>query len=145
MRHKQQHRKHVGKPPRPTAMTDQIYLFEDEEGWQWVWNVTTALLLAHAECERIILSLQELDITPDFVRFQYPGLDESYALTTDLTLPILLVPFRDKVRIIDGWNRLFHASVAGHDRMFAFVLTQAQANSCLVCKFPPGQGMPLAE
>jgi hypothetical protein len=53
----------------------------------------------------------------------------------------LFVPFRKKCQLIDGWNRLFKAAVLGVDTLPAYFLTQKEADACLVCTLPPGEGI----
>jgi hypothetical protein len=136
-RRKQQRRK---RPARQLLVVDQVYSFEDETGTQWHWSIAVARHLAEADGILEMISLRDLGITLEFVRDQYPGMDEEYALTTDLDKPLLFVPFRDKVRLVDGWNRLFHAVVLGRDLLPAYFLTQEQADAALICRLPPGQG-----
>ena len=123
------------------SLTDQIYSMEDDEGWQWHWSVAEALKYAQTRGELFTVSLSEMGITTERIRGQYDGMNETYALTTDLTQPLLFVPFRDKHQLVDGWNRLFKASVLGVDELFAYFLTQEEADDCLVCKLPPGRGI----
>ena len=39
----------------------------------------------------------------------YPDIDPAYALTTDLSQPLLFAPIGDKVRLIDGSHRVLKA------------------------------------
>jgi hypothetical protein len=130
-----------GQRLQMVVLADQVYSFQDEDGIQWHWSIAAARQLAEARGDLSVISLRELGVTPDFVRSQYPDLDEEYALTTDLTEPLLFVPFKGKVRLIDGWHRLFLGSVLGRDLLPAYFLTQAEADACLLYKLPPGQGV----
>lgn len=122
-------------------LTDQIYSMEDDTGWQYHWSVSEALRYAQTRGELFTVSLSEMGITTERIRAQYDGMDEEYALTTDLTRPLLFVPFGEQHQLIDGWNRLFKASVLGVDELLAYFLTQEEADACLVCKLPPGRGI----
>ena len=53
----------------------------------------------------------------------------------------MFVPVDDKVRLIDGWHRLLKAVLTGVDILPAYFLTQEEADACLVCCLPPGQGL----
>jgi hypothetical protein len=123
------------------SLTDQVYSLQDEAGYQWHWSVSEARRLAEARGELFLVSLEEMGVTIDLIRRQYDGMDEAYALTTDLSRPLLFVPFRDKCQLIDGWNRLFKAAVLGVDMLPAYFLTQEEADACLVCTLPPGEGI----
>ena len=126
---------------RIRSMADQVYSFEAKDGWQYHWSITEARERAEARGELFTVSLSEMGATPDFIRRQYDGLDEAYALTTDLSQPLLFVPFCGKSQLIDGWHRLFKAAILGVDEMLAYFLTEEEADAVLVCKLPPGQGL----
>lgn len=123
------------------SLTDQVYSMEDDQGWQWHWSVSEALKRAQARGEIFTVSLSEMGITTERIRRQYDDMDETYALSTDLARPLIFVPFRDKHQLVDGWHRLFKASVLGVDELFAYFLTLQEADECLVCKLPPGKGI----
>ena len=45
-------------------------------------------------------------LTVEYLQEQYPDLDLDYAKTTDVTRPILFVPFEGGTSVlIDGWHR----------------------------------------
>lgn len=123
------------------SLTDQVYSMEDEEGRQWHWSVAEGRRLAEARGELFTVSLAQMGVTREFIRRQYEGLDEAYALTTDLTEPLLFVPFRNKCQLIDGWHRMMKAALLGVDVLLAYFLTEEEADACLVCTLPPGQGV----
>lgn len=123
------------------SLTDQVYSMEDDLGWQWHWSVSEALKRAQDRGKIFTVSLSEMGITTERIRSQYDGMDEDYAMSVDLTRPLLFVPFRDKHQLVDGWHRLFKASILGVDELFAYFLTQEEADACLVCKLPPGKGI----
>ena len=130
-----------GSEFRVRSLTDQVYSMQDDLGWQWHWSVSEALKRAQTCGELFTVSLSEMEITTERIRPQYDGMDEEYAMSTDLTRPLIFVPFREKHQLIDGWNRLFKASVLGVDELFAYFLSQDEADACLVCKLPPGRGI----
>ena len=125
---------------RLETILDQVYSYEDPAGWQFHWNVTEGMKQAKTTGELCPILLAEYGITPEFVHSQYQGLDEAYALTTDLDEPLLFVPFDDKVRLIDGWHRLLNAALTGVEILPAYFLTYEEADACLVCCLPPGEG-----
>ncbi len=134
-----------GTEMRFKSFTDQVYSMEDEQGWQWFWSVSEAMKLARDRGDFFTVSLSEMCMTTERIRSQYDGMDEVYAMTTDLTRPLIFVPFRDKHQLIDGWHRLFKASIQGVDVLLACCLTQEEAEDCLVCKLPPGKGLDLGK
>ncbi len=122
------------------SLTDQIYSMEDDEGWQWHWSVSEALKYTRGR-EVYIVSLSEMGITTERIRQQYDGMNEAYAMTKDLLQPLIFLPFRGKDQLVDGWHRMFKASVLEVDELFACFLTEEEADDCLVCKLPPGRGV----
>lgn len=122
-------------------LNDQVYSMEHTDGTQYHWSVAQAREKAQARGEIVTVSLSELGVTPERVVRHYDGLDTEYALTTDLREPLLFVPFGEKHQLIDGHHRLFKAAVLGVDLLPAYILTEEEADSCLVCKLPPGKGI----
>jgi hypothetical protein len=120
---------------------DKIFSYEDSQGLQHHWNITKGIKLAQARDDLHPISLKELGITVPFIHSQYTNLDEAYALTTDLTRPLLFVPLGDKVCLVDGWHRLYRAVVEGVDILPAYFLTQEEADAVLICTLPPDQGL----
>lgn len=123
------------------AATDQVFSLEDESGTQFHWSVRVARDLAERFCSVERISLSALGVTLELLRRHYPDLDEEYALTTDLTQPVLFVPFRDQIQLIDGFHRLAHACVLGREWMPAYILTLPLADVALLLTLPPGQGI----
>jgi hypothetical protein len=76
-----------------------------------------------------------LDTPPDTDRVPLiggPGLDRDYAMTTDLTRPLILAtvqaPGKDPANLlIDGWHRAFKAHALGRTHLPAYVLTVAES------------------
>ena len=120
---------------------DQVFSTETDDGTQYHWNVTKALRIARERGIVHIVSLSQMGVTIERIREQYDDMNEMYALTTDLGSPILFVPLEGKDKLADGWHRLFHAAVLGVDELPAFILTQEEADSCLICKLPPEYGI----
>ena len=50
----------------------------------------------------MVISLAEMEINAPMLLHLYPDIDPAYALTTDLSQPLLFAPIGDKVRLIDG-------------------------------------------
>ncbi len=120
---------------------DEVYSTEDNDGTQYHWNVTKGLRLAKSKGVVHTVSLSQMGVTMERIRAQYEGMNEFYAMTTDLTKPILFVPLKGEDQLIDGWHRLFHACFLGVDELPAFILTQEEADSCLLCTLPPEHGL----
>ena len=81
---------------------DQIYTWDAPGGEQWHWSILAATAFAQARNEVVVISLAEMEITAPMLLHLYPDIDPAYALTTDLSRPLLFAPIGDKVRLIDG-------------------------------------------
>jgi hypothetical protein len=126
------------------APDDQIYSMDDPESEeQWHWNVTEGMRLAEARGDLQAVSLRELGVTVEMLRRQYYGLNEAYAMTTNIAKPLLFVPYRGKVQLVDGWHRILRAALTGIDILPAYILTPEETEQILVCYLPPGKGFPL--
>ncbi len=88
------------------TLSDQVFSTETEEGVQYHWNVTKGLRLARERGVVHVVSLTQMGVTRERIRAQYDGLNEAYALTTDLSHPIVFVPLEGKDKLVDGWHRL---------------------------------------
>ena len=120
-------------------VTDQVFSFKDEEGWEWHWNASAGMRLVE-RTPRPPCAFYPSDhgLTIEHLRKQYTGLDESYALTTDLREPILFVPFPGGTSIlIDGWHRLAKTVLIGIPFLLCYELTEAERDEILVMKIPP--------
>ena len=122
-------------------LSDQAFCLTDEEGWQHWWNVTQGLRLGMKNHLPQVFSLSQAEITPESILKHNSEIDETYAITTDLTKPLLFVPFKGKDQLIDGWHRLMKAALMGQDDLSGYFLTQKEADACLIMRFPPGQGI----
>ena len=98
--------------------------------------------LAAKRGELLAFSPKENGITVDEVTSRYPELDVNHALKSDLTKPLLFVPFKGKSQLVDGWHRLYLAVLTGWEDLDVYHLTQEEADSCLLCVLPPGRGFP---
>jgi hypothetical protein len=123
------------------SLHDEIFSYEDSQGFQYHWNITMGRRIAEVRNEVRFFSLKDHGINIPFIHSQYTNLNEAYALTTDLKRPILLIPIGDKVCLADGWHRLFRAAVEGIDIMPAYFLTEEEASTVLICTLPPGEGL----
>lgn len=123
------------------SANDQVYSFQDEDGTQYHWSIREARKRAEANCVLGDFSLEEAGITPDLLRKMYPSLDEAYAMTTDLSRPLLFLPLDGKHILADGWHRAFRAAVTGIELLPCYLLTQEDADACLIVKLPPGKGL----
>lgn len=119
----------------------QVYTANLLDGSQWHFHIDRALALAQRFCTLFTIRLSECGITPERVLSQYPELDREYALTTDLSRPLLFVPRPDKPDediCIDGWHRVWKALQTGQDEMFAYFLDARMADAVCVLMIPPG-------
>jgi hypothetical protein len=118
------------------AMQEETFVFE-HAGHTFVWNVTQAeRILENAPREVEWFHLQEQGVTVEHIRERYPDLDWEYAKAADLSCPLLFVPFAGNAQMIDGWHRLARAAMEGIPELPAYLLTEAEANDCLVLHLP---------
>jgi hypothetical protein len=114
-------------------VTDQVYSFVDEDGTKYHWNTSLGRRIAEGDGRETVLfcpSEQGVDLA--HIRKRYPDLDEGYAMRTDISEPILFVPFKGKVQLVDGWHRLAKAVKLGVLEIPALVLTQGEADNLLL-------------
>ena len=142
------------------SYVDQVYSYETDDGWQYHWSIAEVKRRAEARGELTTISLRETGMTLATVRLMNQGLDETYAMTTNLLKPILFVPFCPETHfgtinttkgteavskvhvLVDGWHRVFKALVVGVDILPCYVLTEEDAQASLIIRLPPGQGLP---
>ncbi|MGC4044856.1 MAG: hypothetical protein QM758_13770 [Armatimonas sp.] len=113
------------------SMSDQVFQFTDEEGTEWHWNASQGMRIALASGKGpMAFYPSDCGLDEAQVRSQYPELDETYALTTDLSKPVLFVPFTNGTSIlIDGWHRLFNAIRRGVPYLLSYELTPEERDS----------------
>lgn len=119
---------------------DQVYSFQAQDGEQYHWSVAEARKRAEASGDLGTVSLSEAGMTVEMVRKLYSGLNETYALTTDLTRPLLFVPFKGEHVLIDGWHRVLKAASIGVDILPCYMLSQQDADACLIVRVPLKKG-----
>ena len=122
---------------------DQAFSYDTEDGWQYHWSVAEAKRRAEATATLGEISLSETGMTRELILSLYPDLDEKRALTRDLTIPLLFLPFYGQHVLIDGWHRTYKALLTGVDILPCYVLTEQDANACLIIALPPGQTLTL--
>ena len=118
------------------APGDQIYTWDAPGGMQYHWSIVAATAFAQARNEIVTISLAELGITGPTLLQVYPDLDPAYAITTDLSQPIIFVPIGDKVRLIDGGHRVCKALFLGVDALPAYFLTPEESEASLIAVLP---------
>jgi hypothetical protein len=123
------------------SLMDQVFSLETPSGWQYHWSISEARRYAEARGELWNISLSEYQMTLERLREHYPDVDEDYALTTDLTEPLLFVPLGESIQLIDGYHRVAQALLTNVDILSAYLLTQEEADASLVCSLPPGKGV----
>jgi hypothetical protein len=88
----------------------QSYEHTDEDGTTRAWHVTQGIRIASDGRQTVPLNLEHLGLTTEKIEILYEGIDREYAMTTDLSEPLLFIPLFDALLVIDGWHR-----VARHD------------------------------
>jgi len=125
----------------PGSMTDQVFALEDETGTQHYWNASAGLRLARRKAQVLSVSLRQMGVTLEQLRERCSDLDEEYARSTDIRVPLLFVPLGGTVQLIDGCHRLYKALSTGIDVLPACLLTQEEADSILMLTLPPDQAL----
>lgn len=107
------------------------------EGVTYRWDVSAAwrLLLDKPRPPTLFVpSEQGVDI--HHLMDRYRDLNVGYALTCDITLPLLFVPFQGRHQLLDGWHRLarilIEEETLGSARMPSFLLTEEEAADILL-------------
>lgn len=107
------------------------------DGRTCVWNVTKAwALINEGPREPDKFRPAEQGVTVAHLTERYPTLDWNYAKTADLTKPLLFVPYAGQAQMIDGWHRLARAVLENIPGLPAYLLTQEEADQCLVLDLP---------
>ena len=120
---------------------DQIYTWDAPDKTQWHWSILAATAFAQARNEVVVISLAEMEITAPMLLHLYPDIDPAYALTTDLSQPLLFAPIGDKVRLIDGSHRVMKALFHRIDELPAYFLTPEESEASLIARLPAIAGM----
>ena len=144
------------RPPRGLKLTrpdgqtillgsvfDQVFSYNTEDGWQYHWSVAEAKRRAYATAVLKGISLSGTGMTRELILSLYPDLDEKRALTRDLTVPLLFLPFCGEYVLIDGWHRTYKALLTGIDILPCYLLSEQDTQDCLIIALPPGQGLTL--
>lgn len=121
------------------SLRDETFSFE-HNGQTYLWNVSRAkAIIAERPRDPDHFRPAEQGVTREHLEERYPTLDWEYARTTDLAQPLLFVPFAGRAQCIDGWHRLGRAVLEGISELPAYLLTEEEANECLVFRLPPGE------
>jgi hypothetical protein len=118
------------------SLRDETFSFQ-HEGHTYVWNVTQAWrLVQELPRDPVYFHPAEQGVTVAHLNERYPSLDWEYAKTTDLTRPLLFVPYNGQAQMLDGWHRLGRAVLEGVAELPAYLLTQEEADECLILHLP---------
>ena len=120
------------------SVFDQVFSYDTQDGWQYHWSVAEAK--RRAERRHSVLkgiSLSETGMTRELLLSLYPDLDEKYALTRDLSQPLLFLPFYGQHVLIDGWHRTYKALLTGVDILPCYTLTEQDTKACLIYRSAP--------
>jgi hypothetical protein len=120
------------------ALRDERFEFQ-HEGHTYVWNISKAWrFIQESPREPDYFRPAEQGVTIEHLQERYPSLDWEYAKTTDLSRPLLFVPYRGQAQLADGWHRVARAVLEGIEELPAYLLTDEEANACLLLHLPPG-------
>ncbi len=127
------------------SLDDQIFSMDDaDSGLTYHWNASEGRRMAERRGDILDFCPGDFGIDIAHIRERYQKLDEAYAMFTDLTVPLLFVPFRGPgsdrptAQLIDGWHRLFKAVVTGVEVLPAYLLMQEETDRILIGKTPLG-------
>jgi hypothetical protein len=105
---------------------------DKDDGCECAWDVTLGNEIIRDGRHKIEwFSLSEEGVTLETIREKYDGIDETYAMKTDLTKPLLLIPYRAGYLLADGWHRLYKACRLGVAMLPMCVLTEEETKSIL--------------
>ena len=131
------------RPPKVIVLhtDDQVFGFTDSQGYEWHWNAGAGMRLVEASGRQPLTFFPgDHGLTIPYLQRQYPDLDLEYAKTTNLTRPVLFVPFEGGTSVlIDGWHRVARAVMEGIAFLLCHELTpqEAERDQVLVMKIPP--------
>ena len=116
-------------------LNETFSLTVEADGRQYHWDVTKAKKLAKTKkVEQFTVKGQ---VTAEDLHEAYCDLDESHALTKDLTEPLIFITLNGQAQLIDGWHRLLKACITEEvDTLPCVLLSSEEANSLLVGIFP---------
>lgn len=123
-------------------LSHQTYTHEAIDGTLRAWDVTRGLEIAADGRETLLFFLATHGVTPEKVEALYEGINEEYAMTTDLSRPLLFIPFCGQMLLIDGHHRLWKAARLGISAVPIYLLTEEEANSIRWLELPPGHSLP---
>lgn len=119
------------------ALDHITFSHEAPDGTLRAWDVTQGNEIARTHP---IMTFRPTDfqMTLEWIQQNYETLDWEYAKTTDLTKPLLIIPFGEQeILIIDGWHRLARAVLEGIEELPMVLLTQEEADSVQWLHLPP--------
>lgn len=121
------------------VMLNETFTFTDEDGTGYMWNVTAALdMIAASPRPTDRFAPMEQGVTLEHILYRYPTLDTERAMQTDLSVPLLFIPFGARSLMIDGWHRLFRAVSEGVEVLECYELTEEETAAILMRLDPPG-------
>jgi DNA repair protein RadC len=120
------------KSPRRTVLPPfrhQTYEHTDGHGTIRAWDVTAGLRIAADGRPTVPFNLRELDLTIERIETLYQGIDSNYAMSTNLSRPLLYIPFFGAILVIDGWHRMWKAANLGIPELSVWRLNKEEADS----------------
>jgi hypothetical protein len=117
------------------------FTHEAPDGTLRAWDVTFAQEIVRDGRSPLLFSLPDNGVTVEKVCELYSDLDLEYALSVDLSQPLIFIPFFGESLLIDGWHRLYKAARLGVEDVLIFLLTQAEADRIQWLELPPGHGL----
>jgi hypothetical protein len=107
------------------------------QGKTYHWNVSAGWkVILEKPRETVWFRPGDQGVDIHHVLDRYRDMDIDYALTCDLSVPLLFVPFAGAAQLVDGWHRLAKALIEeetlGSAELPAYLLTQQEADSLLL-------------
>ena len=117
------------------------FIHEGPDGTTRAWDITRGNAIAADGRPTETFSLTDHGVTLDFIKQNYVEIDLTYALITDLTRPLLVIPLGEEILILDGWHRLARAAIEGMKTLPMRLLTEEEADSIQWLELPAGHGI----
>jgi hypothetical protein len=117
------------------------FVHEATEGTLYAWDVTAAERIVADGRPAMLFNLEEQGVTTAIIERIYSGLNRAHALSADLTRPLIAIPYRGEILLIDGWHRLWRAAHEGVPELQMHLLSSEEASSIKCLELPPGHGV----
>ena len=127
----------IAVPP----MEHLAFVHESPDGSLRAFDITRGNALVADGRKTEIFSLADHGVTMAFIYQNYEEINLEYAITTDLSRPLLFLPLHNARLLADGWHRLARAVMEGIEELPMYMLSQEEADSIQWLELPAGHGV----